>query len=57
MTVRPDNLEDFVGKPIFQTDRFYDELPPGVVVGLAWTSMGGATLYIGNAFMGSSTLN
>lgn len=44
--VTPSNLEEFVGKPVFSTDRFYDELPVGVVTGLAWTAMGGATLYI-----------
>ncbi|XP_077988788.1 lon protease homolog, mitochondrial-like [Glandiceps talaboti] len=44
--VLPDNLQDFVGKPIFTTDRMYEITPPGVVMGLAWTSMGGSTLYI-----------
>ena len=38
--VNPDNLTDFVGKPIFTTDRLYAETPPGVVMGLAWTAMG-----------------
>lgn len=43
-----DNLHDFVGPPRFVKDRLYDadDTPPGVVCGLAWTSMGGATLYI-----------
>ncbi|KAJ9508112.1 hypothetical protein QJQ45_021405, partial [Haematococcus lacustris] len=27
-------------------DKFYEVTPPGVVMGLAWTSMGGATLYV-----------
>lgn len=40
------NLKDFIGKPIFTSDRFYEDLPIGVATGLAWTSMGGATLYI-----------
>ena len=40
------NLDEFVGKPVFSSDRHYDRTPPGVVVGLAWTSMGGATLYV-----------
>ena len=30
----------------FTKDRFYDSTPPGVVMGLAWTAMGGATLYV-----------
>ena len=40
------NLSEYLGKPIFTSDRFYDETPIGVCTGLAWTSMGGATLYI-----------
>ena len=44
--VNGSNLSDFVGKPIFSSDRMYVETPPGVVMGLAWTSMGGSTLFI-----------
>ncbi|KAH9625139.1 hypothetical protein KSS87_015098 [Heliosperma pusillum] len=40
------NLSDYVGKPVFQADRIYDQTPVGVVMGLAWTAMGGSTLYI-----------
>ncbi|KAK1291435.1 hypothetical protein QJS10_CPB17g01095 [Acorus calamus] len=40
------NLSDFVGKPVFQADRIYDQPPVGVVMGLAWTAMGGSTLYV-----------
>lgn len=40
------NLESYLGKPIFTSDRFYEETPVGVATGLAWTSMGGATLYV-----------
>lgn len=40
------NLSDFVGKPVFHADRIYDRTPAGVVMGLAWTAMGGSTLYI-----------
>ncbi|MCB1181132.1 MAG: endopeptidase La [Chlamydiia bacterium] len=39
-------LVDYIGKPLFLTDRFYEVTPVGVATGLAWTSMGGATLYI-----------
>lgn len=35
-----DNLQDYVGKPLFTVDRMYDVTPPGVVMGLAWTAMG-----------------
>uniref|UniRef100_A0AAY4CZ94 Lon protease homolog, mitochondrial n=1 Tax=Denticeps clupeoides TaxID=299321 RepID=A0AAY4CZ94_9TELE len=44
--VTPENLQDYVGKPIFTVDRMYDVTPPGVVMGLAWTAMGGSTLFI-----------
>jgi ATP-dependent Lon protease len=40
------SLEEYLGKPIFTSDRFYKRTPVGVCMGLAWTSMGGATLYI-----------
>lgn len=40
------NLKDYLGKPIFTSDRFYDRTPVGVCMGLAWTALGGATLYI-----------
>ncbi len=40
------NLVSYLGKPIFTTDRYYDINPVGVATGLAWTSLGGATLYI-----------
>ncbi|KAL6132773.1 hypothetical protein ACLB2K_065012 [Fragaria x ananassa] len=40
------NLGDFVGKPVFHADRIYEQTPVGVVMGLAWTAMGGSTLYI-----------
>ena len=41
-----DNLKDYVGPPVFTSDRLYDKTPPGVAMGLAWTSMGGAALYV-----------
>mmetsp|Transcript_19232 Transcript_19232/g.35950 ORF Transcript_19232/g.35950 Transcript_19232/m.35950 type:complete len:1074 (+) Transcript_19232:206-3427(+) len=46
--VSEENLHHYVGKPIFTSDRLYekDPLPHGIVMGLAWTSMGGTALYI-----------
>lgn len=44
--VTSDNLQDFVGKPVFTHDKMYEVTPPGVVMGLAWTAMGGSTLFI-----------
>ncbi|XP_034565997.1 lon protease homolog, mitochondrial [Notolabrus celidotus] len=46
VTVTPDNLQDYVGKPVFTVDRMYTVTPPGVVMGLAWTALGGTTLFI-----------
>lgn len=47
--ITADNLNELVGKPIFTHDRMYDSTPPGVVMGLAWTAMGGSALYIETA--------
>ncbi|KAL4608015.1 lon protease, mitochondrial-like [Arapaima gigas] len=46
VSVTASNLQDYVGKPIFTVDRMYDVTPPGVVMGLAWTAMGGSTLFV-----------
>jgi len=39
-------LKQYLGKPAFTSDRFYERPPIGVCTGLAWTALGGATLYI-----------
>jgi ATP-dependent Lon protease len=46
MTIKPDQLTDFLGpeRTLFEKGR--KELPPGVVTGLAWTESGGDVLYI-----------
>ena len=44
--IHKDNLKDYVGPPIFTSDRLYDTTPAGVAMGLAWTQMGGAALYV-----------
>ncbi|KAK9435330.1 ATP-dependent protease La [Metarhizium brunneum] len=41
-----DNLVDYIGPPVFTSDRLYDVSPAGVSMGLAWTQMGGAAMYI-----------
>ncbi len=46
LTVTAENLKDFLGNPRFADDSLYDKKIPGVVLGLAWTSLGGTTLYI-----------
>ncbi|KAJ2949553.1 hypothetical protein O0L34_g15472 [Tuta absoluta] len=54
LVVTDDNLSDLVGKPTFKHDRMYDITPPGVVMGLAWTAMGGSTLFIETALRNHS---
>ncbi|OAC98686.1 hypothetical protein MUCCIDRAFT_154259 [Mucor lusitanicus CBS 277.49] len=44
--INNENLKDYVGPQVYQTERLYEKTPPGVVMGLAWTSMGGTSLYI-----------
>ncbi len=39
-------VEEMLGRPRFNTEKLYDKPLPGVVLGLAYTTMGGATLYI-----------
>ncbi|PBP19639.1 LON serine protease [Diplocarpon rosae] len=46
VTIDKENLKDYVGPPVFTSDRLYDVTPPGVAMGLAWTQMGGAALYV-----------
>ncbi|KAI4108694.1 MAG: hypothetical protein L6R37_000858 [Teloschistes peruensis] len=46
VTINRSNLKDYVGPPVFTSDRLYTTTPPGVAMGLAWTSMGGSALYI-----------
>jgi ATP-dependent Lon protease len=55
IVVTEENLEDFLGKPTFTDDSLYDKKIPGVVLGLAWTSMGGTTLYIEATKIASKT--
>ena len=46
INITRNNLVDFIGQPVFTTEELYKKPIPGVVLGLAWTPMGGATLYI-----------
>merc|ERR1712137_638762 len=42
-----DNLTEYIGQPTHLSDRLYkDGTPPGVALGLAWTSLGGSSLYV-----------
>ena len=40
------DVEGLLGKRTFTDENYYKRPVPGVVTGLAWTSMGGETLYI-----------
>ncbi|KAF0686328.1 Aste57867_21867 [Aphanomyces stellatus] len=44
--ISPDKLHKYVGQPRFTSEKMYETLQPGVVMGLAWTAMGGSSLYI-----------
>lgn len=44
--VTKDLVSEMLGKPRFNNEKLYEKAMPGVVLGLAYTSMGGATLYI-----------
>ena len=44
--VTRESINEMLGRPRFTTERLYDASLPGVVLGLAYTTMGGATLYI-----------
>ena len=44
--VSKDKIEDFIGSARYQSSKFYDKMPPGVVIGLAYSSHGGSILYI-----------
>jgi Lon-like ATP-dependent protease len=40
------NLHEYAGKPLYSTDRIYTSTPVGVVMGLAYTDMGGVALFV-----------
>uniref|UniRef100_A0A915CLQ0 Lon protease homolog n=1 Tax=Ditylenchus dipsaci TaxID=166011 RepID=A0A915CLQ0_9BILA len=46
IVVDKSSLGKYLGLEKFTSDRLYQVTPPGIVMGLAWTSMGGCALYI-----------
>jgi len=46
ITINSKNLKNFLGLPKYSYDLVYEENQVGVVTGLAWTSVGGETLFI-----------
>lgn len=45
-SLEKDDIEKYLGKAFFNTERLYNHAVPGVALGLAYTSLGGSTLYI-----------
>ena len=45
-TIRKENLREYLGLPVNSHDKQKGNEAPGVVTGLAWTSMGGEILFI-----------
>eukprot|EP00494_Astrolonche_serrata_P014054 UN14183 len=57
-TVTKENMKEFVGPRIFSSDRTYEdnETPPsGVVMGLAYSTMGGLTIFLETVTTGKAT--
>lgn len=46
VAITPANLEQYLGKPLMRDDELLARPRPGVVTGLAWTALGGATLEV-----------
>ena len=46
IAITPETVGTYLGKPLLRDDALLHKPQPGVVTGLAWTSMGGATLEI-----------
>jgi len=44
--IADNNLEDILGRIKFDKDLYHQQNPPGVAIGLAWTSVGGDILFI-----------
>lgn len=44
--IKPEQLDDILGRKVSRHDRAEENNPPGVVTGLAWTPVGGEILFI-----------
>lgn len=51
LKITKDNLNEYLGVPIFVDDRMTRTDKPGTALGLAWTSSGGATLLVEAIFI------
>jgi ATP-dependent Lon protease len=54
ISVGVEGVKEYLGNPVFNPDEVFEDVA-GVVTGLAWTSMGGATLQIEATSMPSKT--
>lgn len=56
--IRPAEVEEVLGPERYISERVQEDVPSGVVTGLAWTPMGGEILFIESSLMpGSGKLN
>lgn len=46
LTITKNDLQQYVGAPVHNSNRLYDIFPPGVSMGLGWTPNGGMPLFI-----------
>jgi len=46
VTVNPEDLPELLGPEAFSVEHLRQQMPPGVVTGLAWTEAGGDVLYV-----------
>jgi ATP-dependent Lon protease len=44
--ISPEDLDEYLGKPVFRDDEIKVVSSPGMAIGLAWTNFGGDTLMI-----------
>lgn len=55
--IKPQDLDEYLGKPVFDESEIKRASKPGTAIGLAWTSMGGDTLLLESiAFPGKGDL-
>lgn len=55
--IKPEDLDEYLGKPVFDESEIKRASKPGTAIGLAWTSMGGDTLLLESiAFPGKGDL-
>lgn len=44
--IAPADIEPLLGQRLFTNEQLFEQAKPGVAMGLAWTSMGGDTLFV-----------